>query len=362
MGRELNSAGGPLDNCVNVKVALVGAFGGTHVGASIWRAAKHLGIEGIRLDASNATGGNRLLHALLWHFAGRRPPHLRRFSAEVLAACAQLRPDILIATGAAPLTKPTLRKLRARGIVSINYSTDDPWNPVMRASWYLKALPEYDFVFSTRRVNIEDFERLGCAEVHFLPFGYDEWLFRLPERRPAGVAHDVLFVGGADRDRVAFMTEFMRSGPPVALVGGYWERFPAMRPYALGQRPPEALSALTAAAKVNLCLVRRANRDGHVMRSFEIAAIGGCMLAEDTTEHREIFGADGECALYFRTPEEAARRAQMLLVDAAERARLASAVRKLVVGGAHTYRARLLTMLHTVAGDTPRKTLRMKTS
>jgi len=35
--------------------------------------------------------------------------------------------------------------------------------------------------------------------------------------------------------------------------------------------PPDAVAALTAAAKVNLCLMRRANRDGHVMRSFEIA-------------------------------------------------------------------------------------------
>ena len=53
------------------------------------------------------------------------------------------------------------------------------------------------------------------------------------------------------------------------------------------------------AAKVNLCLVRRAKRDGHVMRSFEIAAVGGCMLAQDTDEHREIFGPEGEAVRLF---------------------------------------------------------------
>ena len=78
--------------------------------------------------------------------------------------------------------------------------------------------------------------------------------------------------------------------PPVALVGGYWERYPAFRAQALGIKPPEIIRALTASAKVNFCLVRRANRDGHVMRSFEIAATGGCMVAEDTVKHREIFG------------------------------------------------------------------------
>jgi hypothetical protein len=89
------------------------------------------------------------------------------------------------------------------------------------------------------------------------------------------------------------MTEFMRHGPSVKVAGGYWEKYPALRTHALGLKPPEIIHALTAAAKVNLCLVRRANRDGHVMRSFEIAAIGGCMLVEDTEEHRAIFGGDG---------------------------------------------------------------------
>src|SRR6516165_7140478 len=115
-----------------------------------------------------------------------------------------------------------------------------------------------------------------------------------------------------------------------------------MRHHALGHRAPEALCALTVAAKVDLCLVRRANRDGHVMRSFEIAALGGCMLAEDTTEHREIFGPDGEAVVYFRTAREAAERARAVLADPAERARLSAASRARISSGAHTYRDRLV--------------------
>ena len=330
-------------------LAIVGGFDGTHLGGSLRRAARHLGIDTINFDIRDAHRGSRILRTALWHLAGRRPPRLKQFATEVVSACGAARPGILIATGAAPLTAAALGALRAMGVVCVNYSTDDPWNPVMRASWHLRALPEYALVCTTRRSNIEDFRRLGCAEVRYLPFGYDEWLFRPPEHPTAAPPHDVLFVGGADRDRVAFMTEFMRSGPPVALVGGYWERFAATRPHALGQRSPEQLCALTAAAKVNLCLVRRANRDGHVMRSFEIAALAGCMLAEDTAEHREIFGADGECVAYFRTPAEAAHHAHRLLADAEERGRLACAVRARAVQGAHTYRDRLTMLLRAAA-------------
>ena len=332
-----------------MKLAIVGAFGGTHLGGSLSRAAASLGIEAITFNVADASCGNRFLSAFRWRVVDRRPLWMNRFSQNVVAACAQARPNILVATGAAPLTESTLRSLRLMGIICINYSSDDPWNPRMCASWHLKALPEYDVVFSTRRANLDDLRQLGCADVRYLPFGYDEWLFPLAERIPDTSGHDVLFVGGADHDRVMFMTEVMRVGPPVALVGAYWDHFPETRRYAIGQKSPEEVRALTAAAKVNLCLVRRSNRDGHVMRSFEIAATGGCVLAEDTEEHRQIFGGDEECVVYFRTPQEAANRARTLVANPGQRRHLASAVRDRMANGMHTYRDRLLAILHTIA-------------
>jgi spore maturation protein CgeB len=217
----------------------------------------------------------------------------------------------------------------------------------MRAPWHLRALPEYDAVFTTRWANLDCFRKIGCADVRYLPFGYDDELFPAPPEPRPPPSHDVLFVGGADADRVAFVTQFLKSGLSIALVGGYWRRCPATRPYALGLQPAETVARLTASSRINLCLVRRANRDGHVMRSFEIAALGGCMLAEDTAEHRRIFGRDGEAVAYFRTPEEAVSRARALLADEAERARLSAAARRRIVAGGHTYRDRLNAMLET---------------
>jgi hypothetical protein len=326
-------------------LAIVGGFDGTHIGGSLWRAARHLGIDTAKFDVNQARRGNRLVRAALWRLSDGRPTGMPRFSESVVSNCRRAQPQALIATGAAPLTGAALRALKAMGIVCVNYSTDDPWNRVLRASWYVRVLPEYDVIFTTRRANIGSFAEIGCGQVHYLPFGYDEWLVCRRVRPLDGPAPDVLFVGGADRDRAAFAAEFMRTGLRVALVGGYWERFPAMRPYALGLQPPEVLSALTAEAKVNLCLVRRANRDGHVMRSFEIAALGGCMLAEDTAEHREIFGPDGEAVVYFGTAQEAAERARSLLANPAERARLSAVVRARISSGAHTYRDRLISIL-----------------
>ena len=344
LGLEL-TASGPYA----VKLALLGTSGGTHIGGSFARGAAKLGIASTWFDADKASTGSRLLRSLSWHLADRRPLHLNRFSNELVKACARDKPEILIATGMAPLTESALRTLRQLDIVSVNYSTDDPWNPAMRSEWHLRALPLYDLVFTPRRSNLDNFRRLGCAKVHYLPFGYDENLFASAAYSSDTPAHDILFVGGADPDRAAFISEFMRYGPPVAVVGGYWERYPAFQQLALGTKLPEAICALTAAAKVNLCLVRRANRDGHVMRSFEIAAVGGCMLAQDTDEHREIFGPEGEAVVYFRDAKEAAQRARALLCNSSERKRLAASLHRCILGGAHTYAHRLATMLEVAS-------------
>jgi spore maturation protein CgeB len=331
------------------RLAIVGNAGATNVGESLRRAALSLGFEVIFFDCYAAWRANRILRSISWRLNDKRPLRLEEFVDSVLAACGKARPETLITTGTAPLTAAALQALRRLGIVCLNYSTDDPWNPAQTANWFLRTLPFYDLIFTTRQANIRDFQHIGCGDVQYLPFGYDDELFGGSGGSMQGGGHDVLFVGGADKERVAFMSEFMSAGRAVTLVGAYWKTARQTRRFALGHRTPDEVRILTAAAKVNLCLVRRANRDGHVMRSFEIAAIGACMLAEDTAEHREIFGPDGEAVVYFRTAREAAERACLLLADPAERARLSAAVQARVSRGAHTYRDRLVSILEAAA-------------
>jgi spore maturation protein CgeB len=269
------------------------------------------------------------------------------------ALCHELvgrRPRTLIAAGHAPIRGNEIVKLRAAGVRCINYSTDDPWNPTHRAGWHLDALREYDIVFTPRTSNIEDLRALGCRDVRHLPFGYDEDLFKEALSREIGLSEpvDVLLVGGADRDRVGFVTEVMKAGLRPTLAGGYWDHHRHLRDRSLGIRSAEDLRTLTAHAGVNLCLVRRANRDGHVMRSFEIPACGGFMIAEDTAEHREIFGPEGECVLYFANAEEAAQKTRQALADPAARRRMALAAHRRITRGANTYRDRLNQMLEAL--------------
>jgi spore maturation protein CgeB len=161
----------------------------------------------------------------------------------------------------------------------------------------------------------------------------------------ARFAADVVFVGGADRDRVPVMSALSRAGFRLALWGGYWQRHRETRPHARGHADPPTVRQAIAGARVGLCLVRRANRDGHAMRSYEVPAMGGCMLVEDTDEHRAIFGEDGQAVVYFQSLESIIDRLRWLLAHDAERQRLAMAAHRLIVDGHNTYGDRLRVML-----------------
>ena len=324
---------------------IVGNRGGSNIGESFARSAAELGLEICFFEAKDAQSPLRIVNALRWRFCDRRPARLRSFAKNVLNCAEQLKPAFLMTTGFNPLPGGVIRTLRGNQIICLHFSTDDPWNPTQRANWFLRSLPEYDIVFTTRRRNINDFLALGCLNVQYTAFGYDKMIFGGKAVRPPSADGQVLFVGGADRERVDFMETLLSLQIPISLVGDYWERVPSMRRYSMGHKPPEEVIRLTQAAKVNLCLVRRANRDGHVMRSFEIAALGGCMVVEETVEHRQLFGADGECVLYFSSPNDAAEKIRRLLGDMDECCRLGRAVQARVVGGANTYTDRLASML-----------------
>jgi hypothetical protein len=272
--------------------------------------------------------------------------YLESFSKSVVDECKRNRPDTLISTGLTPLDAKSLAEIGRMGVRRVNYSTDDPWNPTHRSRWFLDAALEYDRVYTTREANVEDFRRHGCKSVQWLPFGYDDKLWGADALTgEASGEFDVFFAGAAEPYRIEVVQALIAAGIRVAVAGDYWKRVPTLRKYCIGHLSPAQMKAWTRGAKVALCLVRRANRDGHVMRSFEIPAIGACMIAEVTEEHRRIFGEDGAAVRYFGSAAEAVSLVRELLQSSGERARLNGAGSELITGSANTYADRLRTLV-----------------
>jgi len=335
------------DRTIARRLLIVGGRGGTNIGDSMERAAGRLGIATTVADANLAMKGPALLRKCRWRLCGRKPLRLEQFSDTIVRLCEEYRPDLLLVIGITPPEHRCLQAAGKLGIIRAAFLTDDPWSPYRRAPWFLKALSEYDFVFSPREANLADLRGITGATIKYLQFGYDPDLF-FPVSRSADFAADVMFAGGADADRVPYIGALVKSGLKVDLYGSYWERYPETRHLTRGQADVAVLREAVANARVSLCLVRRANRDGHSMRTFEVPAMRGCAIMEDTAEHVSIFGEDGRSVLYFRTIDEMRRRVAWLLEHPEERERLADEGHRLVTGGANTYQDRLASILRTV--------------
>lgn len=327
------------------QLLLVGNKSALHVGAHFLNGARSLGLDATLCDSASASNGSWALRKWSWHARGHRPLRLEEFGRQVIHAARVQRPNVLVATGIAPLTAQVLDQLDKLHICLINYLTDDPWNPAHYAPWFLDALPHYSIVFTTRCSNLTDLSKLGCRQVEYLPFAFaPELHYPNSASIESNQKADVFFAGGADSDRVPYIKALNDAGLTVALYGDYWQRYPATRSLFRGYADPATVRCAVASSRISLCLVRRANRDGHVMRSFEIPAMGGCMLTEDTSEHRMLFGKEGDAVVYFNDIPEMVKKTRWLRDDPAECKRLALAAHQLIVGGKHTYKDRLQTM------------------
>jgi spore maturation protein CgeB len=290
-----------------------------------------------------------LLRSIWWHLGGHRPLRLKPFSAEVIRRCDQDKPSMVLTTGLAPLSTTALIQLRQRRITTACYLTDDPWNPQHRAPWFMSALRQYDHVFTPRRANFSELQALGHPRIYYLPFAYAPDIHHPPEplsdSEAAPWKSDVLFIGGADQERASLMRDLDSAGLNLSLWGGYWNQMAGLQSRAKGHAGPSEFRKLVAHAGVNVCLVRRANRDGHSMRSFEIPAVGGCMVVEDTPEHREIFGPEDRTVRYFTTTKELVDKCRALIRSEEQQRRLAEAVGQHIRTGKNTYGDRLASLL-----------------
>ena len=338
-----------IEGVANQRLLIVGNPAPIHIGAHLFRVAQSMGLLVEMYDSNAAFAAAWPVVKFNWWLRGRRPPLLKVFSQRIVEACRTFRPKWMLTTGISPIEAGAIAEIGKLGVQRLNYLTDDPWNPAHQTSWFMKSLALYDHVFSPRRANLKDLRQLGCHQISYLPFAYaPELHFPDPPITAAEqerYASEVIFAGGADPDRLPYITALIRAGFKVALYGGYWSRFSKTKAYSRGNADPITLRKAIGGAKVALCLVRQANRDGHSMRTYEVPAVGACMLVEDTEEHREIFGEDNQTVIYFRNIDEMIEKMRWLLGHDGERQRLACAVQSLIVSQGNTYKDRLRSML-----------------
>jgi spore maturation protein CgeB len=333
-----------------MRVLLVANGLSHHVGAFFRRALEQLGHEYSFVDEQKYFGGVSFLHKFAFRALGRRPLAYWTFNRALLSETRRFRPQVVLAVKGAYIAPSVLGTIRTEnGASLVNFATDDPFNSVNSTRDILKGFAFFDIYATPRRSNIPDLQQAGCHKVIYLPFGYDPAV-HFPECPANGDeamiwCSDMVFAGGADDDRLPYL-EALAAQPnlDLHLYGGYWNRNHQLRSHWRGFAVERDYRLALGGSKIALCLVRRANRDGHVMRTFEIPACGVFMLAERTGEHLEFFEEGKEMAC-FSSPQELVDKACYYLAHTDERQRIAEAGYRRVIRNRHTYQDRLVELL-----------------
>jgi len=294
------------------------------------------------------------LDKLFRRVSGRRPLVYWKLNRAFVETASVYGPEIVLITSGKFLNPASIRAVKKKtGALLINYATDDPFNDAVNTSMFKKAIPYYDVYVCTKRAILEDVRKAGCDNVIYLPFAYKPEV-HFPEgarnsEEQLRYSSDVVFIGGCDNDRLPYIVEMLRAVPNMRLhlYGNFWNRHPGLRRYYRGFALGREFRLAVGGAKIAFNLIRRANRDDHVMRTFEIPACGGFMLTDRTDEQCSLLAEDRE-ASYFSSSKEMVDKIRYYLAHDSERRQIAEAGYRRITAGGNTYGDRLKSILDTV--------------
>lgn len=292
----------------------------------------------------------RLRHRL------RIPADPAHANAAILGHLAVVPFDVLWLERAVTIRARTLReaKRRAPQLRIVWYAEDDMMNPRHLTRWTEQALPLFDLWVTTKSMNAEPQEMpaRGVRRVLFVDNSYDPAIHRPVEvtsddARMFGAA--VSFVGTYEAERARSLVHLARAGVDVRVWGNGWGRL-SERPARLRVEDQpvydDDYARVVAASTINLCFLRKDNRDLQTCRSIEIPAMGGFMLHERNHEIGRMF-AENEEAAYFDGDDELVDACRAYLADESRRGLVAAGGHRRVTSNPFRHHDRLALILRT---------------
>ncbi|MEO0981629.1 MAG: glycosyltransferase [Pseudomonadota bacterium] len=282
------------------------------------RALTRLGCEVIPHYGAAET--RLVAHAGADKIINRTAPALKRRGSNnrLLAQARKHRPDLIWLFKGMDIQPRTLRQLREDGHKIACLNADHPFEHYARGAGnrsVADAVALYDvYLTYSARIAGEIKARHARLRTEILPFGHE-----LDDAGFANIAgmkevQRACFVGTPDAARVRTLRALSGAGVPVDVYGHGWARHwralggARIFPAAEG----EDLYPVLRAYRVQLNLFRPHNVGAHNMRSFEVPAAGGVMLAPASPEHERFFEDGGE-AIYFSGERDMIGKAKALL-------------------------------------------------
>jgi hypothetical protein len=252
-----------------------------------------------------------------------------------------------------------LRRLAPKAIF-VHYSLDDMSGRHNQSKSYLAGIPIYDLHVTNKSYNVSELFSMGARDVLFVNNAFASDVHRpmiVSELDRKCLGGPVGFIGAFDNARANTVWFLVCHGIQVRVWGEAWgkgwlkwgksHRHPNLRIESralFGSDYARAISNFD----INLCFLRKLNRDLQTSRSVEIPACGGFMLAERTQEHEALFSEDKE-ASFFATHDELLDKCRYYLNHSRERESISIAGRHRCIESEYSYEHQLRLVLARVA-------------
>lgn len=308
------------------------------------------GISTVQIPYRPGIEKNRFMERIMWKLGF--PPDTTMANKKIKKAVRGEKLDVVWIEKGVAIRSKTLYYIKKNAPTTklVSCSEDDMYAKHNRTSYFDAGIKYYDIVFTTKVYNLDELKSLGVKRVELFLDSYDENVHRpmiLTDEDKEKFACDVSFIGTFENDRAERMLFLAENGIKVVVWGNGWGAWVGKNSNLIIKNQPiysdDYVKAICA-TKINLCFLRKINRDEVTSRSVEIPACGGFMIAERTKRHLDFFEEDKE-AVFFSSNKEFLNKVKKYLLEDEARYKIAQAGRERCIKSGYDMRTQLGEMI-----------------
>jgi len=256
-----------------------------------------------------------------------------------------MKPDLVFIYRGTHIKYKTLIEIKKFNSKIFGYNNDDPFSNRYRLidfrlwSLYRKSIPYYDWIFSYRLKNIEDYKKIGFNNTSLLRSYYiKENNFYIENSQKK---YDVIFIGHFENDgRDEILKYLIENDIKVQIFGTRWEESKLFSYFQNNMYPIKPLygdlyNLTINQSKIALVFLSKINHDTYTRRCFEIPITKTMMISEYTKDLNENLFKEGREAEYFRDKKELLEKVKFYLNNEEELKRVGDNGYKRVITDGH---------------------------
>jgi spore maturation protein CgeB len=267
----------------------------------------------------------------LWrglHFRLNYGPLITQLNRSVRVAAVREKPKVVWIDKGTWIWPETVLFLKSLDMMVVHFTPDSIRFPFHSTRSFLRSVPRYDLIITTKEWEVNDYERLGAKRVFLTRQGSSPSRTRPMTNPEPRFSSDLVFIGRAEPHYVETIRRIAHLLPKIDLkVWGNWVKAAREHPDILrlwqgGGVYGDDYARAISGAKIGVGLLSRIIPETDTTRSFEIPACKTMLLAERTEAHKHLY-KEGVEAEFFESPEEAATKILYYLDRPDDRERIA---------------------------------------